>query len=140
MQQRKPLKNLAVFAIACLFAAAPLPGTPARAQEETPDAPEAAPSESEVKNPRTVLKIRGLHYDAGEPVKVRISTRNDGEENVKNPLTDPIAGGFALEDAAGKTYRPEESGNARPQEQPSRLAPGAYFGQVLDVSKHFPIR
>jgi cyclophilin family peptidyl-prolyl cis-trans isomerase len=139
MQQRNPFSNLALVAIACLLAAAPLSEAPALAQEAAPDAPETAPSEAEVKNPRVVLEIRGLHYDAGAPVRVRVSAHNEGEEGVKNPLTNPIAQGLYLKDSAGKTYRPEEPGTATPQEQPSRLGAGAYFGQVVDVARHFTL-
>jgi len=139
MQQRNPFSNLALVAIACLLAAAPLSGVPALAQEAAPDAPEAAPSEPEAKNPRIVLEIRGLHYDAGDPVRVRVSAHNEGEEGVKNPLTDPIARGLSLQDSAGKTYSPEEPGKATPQEQPSRLGPSSYFGQVVDVARHFTV-
>jgi cyclophilin family peptidyl-prolyl cis-trans isomerase len=138
MQQRKSLRNLAVVAMACLLGAAPLVGTPALAQEAAPDAPEAAPSEPEAVNPRTVLEIRGLHYDAGDPVLVRVSAHNDGEEGVENPLTDPITDGFVLTDPDGKTHKASK-GKARPQEQPSRLGPSAYFGQVVDVAKHFSV-
>jgi len=136
MQQRNPFSNLALVTIAGLLAAAPLSGAPALGQETAPDAPEAAPSEPEVKNPRIELEVRGLHYDAGDPVRVRVSAHNEGEEGVKNPLTNPIADGFVLKDPAGKTHTAKK-GERRPQEQPSRLGPSAYFGQVVDVATHF---
>ena len=87
---------------------------------------------------RIVLEIRGLHYDAGDPIHVRISAENHGDDSVRNPLADPLATGFRLTDAAGTTHEPRGVGQARPDQRPSRLAPGAYFGTVIELTEHFP--
>lgn len=86
-----------------------------------------------------VLEVQGLHYDAGDPVNVRITARNDGTAEVANPLSDPLPQGFRLRDKAGVSHPPTSPGEASPTRRPARLAPGAYFGQVIDLARHFPI-
>ncbi len=121
--------------LAAALAGALLLAGPARAQE-TPPPSSAAPA---VKNPRVVLEIRGLHYDAGDPVLVRVSAHNDGPTETANPLTDPVGRGFVLTEAGGKAHRPAGVGDAAPSQRPARLAPGAYFGRVMDLAPLFPV-
>jgi len=100
------------------------------AQEETAAKP---------KQPHVVLEVQGLHYDVGKPVLVRATIRNDGDTEVDNPLTDPIAAGLRVHDPDGKIWKPTGLDKASPQDQPKRLGPRSYFGQVLDISPNFPV-
>ena len=90
------------------------------------------------KQPRVVLEVQGLHYDAGTPVRVRVTVRNDGESGTPNPLANPIAGGFRLSGPDGKTWQPEKLGQTSTEAQPRRLDGHSYFGQVIDLAAHFP--
>ncbi|MFQ5669659.1 MAG: peptidylprolyl isomerase [Acidobacteriota bacterium] len=110
------------------------PGLLARAGTET--AEEAAPPApaSEIR-----LEIRGLYYQTGRPVRVRLSARNTGEDPVENPLGNPLAKGFELVDREGTAHTPVKPGAPAPKEQPAKLAPGAYFGQILDLTPYFPL-
>lgn len=89
--------------------------------------------------PRVILEVQGLHYDAGMPVRVRVTVRNNGESGTGNPLANPIAQGFRLSGPDGKTWQPEKVGKASAETQPRRLAAQSYFGQVIDLAGHFPI-
>ncbi|MFQ5768349.1 MAG: peptidylprolyl isomerase [Acidobacteriota bacterium] len=103
-----------------------------RAQEVDSD---ATPPQT---SPQVFLEIRGLHYDVGDPVRVRVTIRNDGGEVVDNPLPDPLIRGFQLTTADGKNLKPSGKIKATPALRPARLGPGAYFGQVIDVAPLFP--
>ena len=94
---------------------------------------------TETPGPKIVLEIRGLHYDAGDPVTVRLTSRNEGTDTITSPLTSPLLGGFRLTDADGKTHRPEKLGKDHPDQRPARLAPEAFFGTVVDLTEHFPV-
>ncbi len=89
--------------------------------------------------PHVVLEIQGLHYDAGGQVLVRATARNDGKDEVENPLTDPIADGFRLSGPDGKSWQPVATGKPSPQNRPKRMAALTYFGQVIDLTVHFPV-
>jgi cyclophilin family peptidyl-prolyl cis-trans isomerase len=138
MGSRNHCHHVAASALAGLVALTLVGGQMARAQEEAPAAEEAV-AETVLENPRILLEIRGLHYDAGDAVRVRVSARNDGDEVVDNPLRDPVAGGFTVTDGGGKTHEPKETGQPRPKERPDRLPAGGFFGTVIDVARHFPV-
>ena len=91
------------------------------------------------RQPHVVLEVQGLHYDAGKPVLVRATARNDGKDEVENLLADPIASGFRLSSPDGKNWEPAATGKASPQIQPRRLAARTYFGQVIDLTAHFQV-
>jgi len=80
-----------------------------------------------------------MHYDAGDPVHVRITARNDSKAEVVNPLADPVPQGFRVRDKAGVSHTPTNPGTAAPNRRPGRLGPGSYFGQVIDLAPFFPI-
>jgi len=123
-------KRLATTLAAALFImAGSIAGIPAQDQDQT-----GAGS----KQPRVVLEVQGLHYDAGTPVRVRVTVRNDGESGTPNPLANPIAGGFRLSGPDGKTWQPEKLGQSSTETQPRRLEGQSYFGQVIDLASHFP--
>jgi peptidylprolyl isomerase/peptidyl-prolyl cis-trans isomerase B (cyclophilin B) len=89
--------------------------------------------------PRVILEVQGLHYDAGMAVRVRVTVRNNGESSTGNPLANPIASGFRLSGPDGKTWQPEKVGKGSAETQPRRLEAHSYFGQVIDLAGHFPI-
>ena len=94
---------------------------------------------SATEQPRLILEVQGLHYDAGNAIQVRVTARNDGESTTGNPLANPVAGGFRLSRADGKSWQPEKVGKASADAQPRRLEPHSYFGQVIDLAGHFPV-
>ncbi|MFQ5718324.1 MAG: peptidylprolyl isomerase [Acidobacteriota bacterium] len=136
MWSTRSLRRLAAGAAFLMLPVAGMAGP--LAPEDDAGKAETAGSAEEAGSPRIVLEIRGLHYDAGDPVQVRISAHNEGDDTVDNPLADPLAAGFRLTGPDGKTMRPKHVGSAHPDRRPRRLEPEAYFGTVLDLDPFFP--
>ena len=114
-------------------------GGAAIGQATPPPATAPKPATPAPATARLVLEVQGLHYDAGDPVHVRITARNDGTDEVANPLSDPLPQGFLLKDKSGASHKPTSPGPAAPSRRPGRLAPGGYFGQVVDLAPLFPL-
>jgi len=70
---------------------------------------------------------------AGDPITMRISLANEGASPWNNEQGIDLAGGFVIErgggDAVGVKTQPVDR-----KQQPSLIAPQAFFGQTLDVA------
>jgi peptidyl-prolyl cis-trans isomerase B (cyclophilin B) len=74
---------------------------------------------------------------SGDPMQVSILFKNEGKALWVNPGLD-IEGGFQVIDSDGKKLERAKTEAPAPDSQPKRLAPNAYFGQIVDLSALFP--
>ena len=98
----------------------------------------ATPAQGEAddtsRQPQVILEVQGLHNDAGQPVQVRVTARNDGDTQTNNPLANPIASGFRLAGSDGKSWLPEKVGNSSTTSQPGKLDAHTYFGKIINLT------
>lgn len=77
-------------------------------------------------------------YYAGDPFFVRLSIRNDGESEVKNPIKGALLKSFVVSTADGTPLRPSGEPDVPEPARPERLTPRGFYGTVVDIAKIFP--
>jgi len=70
---------------------------------------------------------------AGDPLLMRISLSNEGAGPVNNEQGISLLKGFSIINEAGSRV-PIKGAGADSKSQPSRLAPGGFFGQTIDLN------
>jgi cyclophilin family peptidyl-prolyl cis-trans isomerase len=97
--------------------------------------PPAKPASASVK---AVLELNQQFYYIGDPMSVRVTLTNQGGSEVANPVKSPVLGGFTVADAAGAKIEPKGKSEAQEPSRPSKLAPKAFYGTVVELSQMFP--
>lgn len=99
----------------------------------------AAPAEKPAPKPVTVELAMGQQfYYAGDPFFIRLSIRNDGEAEVKNPVKGALLKSFVVSTADGTALRPGGEPDVPEPARPDRLSPRGFYGTVVDIAKIYP--
>ena len=89
-------------------------------------------------NVRAVLELSQRFYYAGEPFPVRISIGNNGPNKVSNPVEIPLFKGFLIQSADDTWLQATDDPGIEIAIRPDKLAPHAFYGSIVDLSKVFP--
>ena len=83
------------------------------------------------------LELSQQFYYAGEPLFVRVSVGNDGENTVDNPVKGALLQGFEIV-RDGEALERGASPEGREPARPEKLAPRTFYGAVVDLTELFP--
>ena len=89
-------------------------------------------------NVKAVLELNQEFYYIGEPLNVRITISNGGAAEIPNPVKSPILGSVTVSDSAGRKLEPQGKTDAQEPARPSKLAPKAFYGAVVDITEMYP--
>jgi len=98
----------------------------------------AAPAKPAPSSVRAVLELNQQFYYIGDPMNVRVTLTNSGASEVSNPVKSPVLGAFTVSDANGTRIEPKGKPEAQEPSRPSKLAPKAFYGVVVELSQMFP--
>ena len=87
---------------------------------------------------RAVMELRQSLYYAGDPLQVRISVGNEGELAVQNPVKGALFKGFVVREPGSDPLKPSAKPGEDEPERPGRLAPGTFYGRVVDLASMYP--
>ncbi len=91
----------------------------------------AAPVRADAK---AVLELSQQVDYAGAPLRVRISVGNAGTEPIKNPVKAALLASFDVRVADGGALRADGRPDAGEPTRLERLAPGTFYGAVVDLA------
>ena len=74
----------------------------------------------------------------GDPVHARVTVRNNGPDNVPNPVKLPLLEGVRVAALGSRPLRPSDEGKPAEPERPDRLSGGEFYGAVVDLSELYP--
>jgi len=98
----------------------------------------AAPPVKTTGSVRATMELKQEFFYVGEPMDVRVSISNNGDSEVENPVKSPLFSSFAVADTAGKRIDPQAKPVAQEPSRPAKLASGAFYGAVVDLSQMYP--
>lgn len=98
----------------------------------------AAPDKPAADSVKALLELNQQFYYVGEPLNVRVTIANYGAAEVSNPVKSPVLGAFTVTDAAGTALPAQGKPDAQEPSRPSKLAPKAFYGAVVDLSQLYP--
>ncbi len=84
------------------------------------------------------LELNQHFYYAGDPFPVRVSVRNAGTRNLANPVKSPLLASFVVKAAGGGALDARGAGADQEPARPPKLAPGAFYGTVVDLAQLYP--
>jgi len=87
---------------------------------------------------KAVLELSGQFFYAGDPLPVRISVGNDGEESVVNPIRTTVFGGLRARTGDGAALKRADSPTGQEPERPEKLPPGTFYGAIVDITSVYP--
>lgn len=85
-----------------------------------------------------LMELNQHFYYIGEPLNVRIAISNSAASEVSNPVKSPLFGSFSVADSQGTRLDPQAKPEAQEPSRPAKLAPGAFYGAVVDLSQMYP--
>lgn len=98
----------------------------------------AAPAKPAGGNVKASLELNQQFYYVGEPLNLRLTITNSGTTETPNPVKSPVLGAFTVTDSDGKRLEPQGKPDAQEPARPSKMAPKAFYGLVLDLSQLYP--
>jgi peptidyl-prolyl cis-trans isomerase B (cyclophilin B) len=119
------MQRLTVVVLLAGALAGPL-SEPARAQDPAPE------------GVKVVLELSRRFYYAGDPFPLRVSIGNDGAKKVANPVKTPFFRGFEVSTSDGEVIEPTGDPGVAEPSRPDKLAPGAFYGAIVDLTKIYP--
>jgi cyclophilin family peptidyl-prolyl cis-trans isomerase len=84
-----------------------------------------------------VLDLSQEFYYEGDPMTVRISVRNIGNEKTANPIRQPLFGGFVVK-SGGAKLEPTGKSAAEEPARPADLAPQSFYGGLINLVDLYP--
>ncbi|MGD8377323.1 MAG: peptidylprolyl isomerase, partial [Acidobacteriota bacterium] len=84
------------------------------------------------------IDVKGRYYRVGEPVEVRVTLENAGDEPVANAEGIPLYPSLEIE-AGDQTLRAANVPEFDASTQPRVFRPGSSYQQILDLTSHFAI-
>lgn len=87
---------------------------------------------------RATLELNQQFYYAGEAFPVRLSITNVGSAELANPIKGGLLPGFQVLSADGSTLQPSGKSGAQEPARPSKLAPRAFYGAIVDLTTTYP--
>ncbi len=84
------------------------------------------------------LELNQHFYYVGEPLFVRVSVGNDGTKKIKNPVKGPMFTEFRIRTGDGRVLERKADLAEFEPVRPASLAPGAFYGTIVDVARLFP--
>jgi cyclophilin family peptidyl-prolyl cis-trans isomerase len=84
------------------------------------------------------LELSQQFYYVGDSLTVRLSIGNPGDAKLDNPIRGPLVKGFKIESAEGKKLKASGSASAEEPARPDKLAPGSFYGAVVDLAELYP--
>ncbi len=87
---------------------------------------------------RAQLQLNQPFYYVGDGLEVRIKIVNGGMAEAVNPVKGPLLGAFAVSDAKGKQIESSSKTDAKEPARPDKLAPGASYAAVVDLTQMYP--
>ncbi len=87
---------------------------------------------------KAALELSQQFYYAGDPFFVRVVIGNDGDKDVKNPVTSPLFQGLRVKRAGGADLEAKGKPDVAEPGRPETLTSKAFYGAVVDVAKIYP--
>jgi cyclophilin family peptidyl-prolyl cis-trans isomerase len=87
---------------------------------------------------RAVLELGQALFYAGNPLPIRISVGNDGDEAAENPVKGALHKGLTVRVVGGEALKPSGKPGGDEPERPAKLAPGSFYGRVVDLAAMYP--
>lgn len=135
--------TLSLAAALLLVAAAPsFADEPPRPEAAKPDAtkPEASkPEAARQDGPKLYVELStpGRYSYVGDPTRVSVLFKNEGNAPWPNPGLD-IEGGLQVFGSDGKKLEKAKVASSSKDTQPKMLEPETYYGRIVDLNKLFP--
>lgn len=84
------------------------------------------------------LELNQQFFYEGDPLNVRVTVRNGGDAEVANPIKGDLYQAFVAGLLGGDSFETPKKGLPDSPNRPDKLAPGAFYGGILDVTEMFP--
>jgi cyclophilin family peptidyl-prolyl cis-trans isomerase len=87
---------------------------------------------------RATLELNQQFYYAGDTFPVRLAITNNGTAEAANPVKGGLLPGFQVLSADGTALQPTGKAGGQEPARPSKLAPKAFYGAIVDLTETFP--
>jgi cyclophilin family peptidyl-prolyl cis-trans isomerase len=86
---------------------------------------------------KAVLELSRQFYYAGDPLDVRISIGNDGDQEAANPVKAKLLASFQVRAKGGALLKAGTIPGDKEPQRPDRLAPKGFYGAIVDLASMF---